>query len=145
MFPPSTKETFYVVFQPSDRPRLWDIFTPRAFTHVYVYKQVYFPKPSLTAARYCLKYEHLASFTEVDIYWANPREVADYLLKNTKTSSILRVSVEKTASNKYIPRGIITCVSSVKAILNLRAWWVVNPYQLWKHLINNGAEILEGK
>ena len=131
------------MFQASDVWRPWDIFSPPGFQHVWVFKQIYYPKPRLTANKYAIKFEWLTNGMHMDVWWAHPVDVAKYFLNEPQTTSILRYTVEKTPLLGYNPRGIMTCVSTVKPLLGLRAWWVMTPYQLWNHLIYNGAESME--
>lgn len=35
-----------------------------------------------------------------------------------------------------------TCVSVVKGVLGIRAWWVLTPYQLYKYLLKHGGQHL---
>ena len=34
-------------------------------------------------------------------------------------------------------RGILTCVSLTKFLLGVGAWWIVTPWQLYRHLVAN--------
>jgi len=46
----------------------------------------------------------------------------------------LVVRVENKTQKDYGLRGLITCVSVIKAAIGLNRWWIVTPYQLYKHL-----------
>ncbi|HKY44898.1 MAG TPA: hypothetical protein VJM50_17530, partial [Pyrinomonadaceae bacterium] len=46
-------------------------------------------------------------------------------------------------SGKYLPRGLLTCVSLTKALLSIGAWHVWTPEQLARWLLQNGGEIME--
>lgn len=37
------------------------------------------------------------------------------------------------------PRGLLTCVSVIKHLLGVRAWWIITPHQLYRHLEKQGA------
>jgi hypothetical protein len=39
-------------------------------------------------------------------------------------------------------RPFMTCVEAVKAALGLRAWWVLTPYALFRHLRRLGAQVV---
>ena len=32
------------------------------------------------------------------------------------------------------PRGLFTCVTAVKHLLGIRAWWIITPHQLYRYL-----------
>ena len=44
------------------------------------------------------------------------------------------VRVENKTQKDYGLRGLITCVSVIKAAIGLKRWWIVTPYQLYKYL-----------
>ncbi len=37
------------------------------------------------------------------------------------------------------PPGLLTCVSVIKHLLGVRAWWIITPHQLYRHLAKQGA------
>jgi hypothetical protein len=39
-------------------------------------------------------------------------------------------------------RPFMTCVEAVKAAIGLRAWWVLTPYALFRHLRRLGAHVV---
>lgn len=36
------------------------------------------------------------------------------------------------------PRGLLTCVTVVKHLLGIRAWWILTPHQLYRYLQQGG-------
>jgi hypothetical protein len=44
------------------------------------------------------------------------------------------VKVVNQSRKDYGLRGFISCVSVVKAAIGIKRWWIVTPYQLYKHL-----------
>ena len=39
-------------------------------------------------------------------------------------------------------RGPMTCVETVKALLGIRAWWIITPRQLYRRLRADGAKVV---
>ena len=134
----------YVVFQESV---LWDRvrwFTSPGYRHCWAFHSVWFPEKSLMADEYTLKMEVTSSRIDTAIWWADPATVADSFVALPDVTTILRVRVDIDDQIRYIPRGMLTCVSGVKALLGVRAWWVVTPKQLHNYLLGIGAEPHEG-
>lgn len=133
-----TSEILYVVFQRSDHFGPWNLLSPREFQHAWVFKQVYCPEPGLLSSKYTAKYE-LSSHANIEVWWYHPLDVAHHFLLSGVTA-VLRYSVKKIHLPRYLPRGIMTCVSAIKPLLGISAWWVWTPYQLYNHLLGKGAE-----
>lgn len=129
---------FYVVFQGAKEARFWDSWTDKGFRHCWAFHPVDFPAPGLMADQYCLKVEVAAKRIDTNCWWAPPDNVIEHFLKAGVTD-ILRVRVDIGGNSRYIPRGLLTCVSATKSLLGLRAWWVLSPLQLYAHLIRHGA------
>lgn len=55
------------------------------------------------------------------------------------------VPVDHDYQTDYIARGLLTCVSLVKAIIGVRAWYVWTPEHLARYLARAGATIIKGK
>lgn len=89
------------------------------------------------ADRYAMKVEVSESRISTEAWWADP----DVITKHFAPSviDILKVRVEIDDRVGYIPRGPLTCVSGIKALLGMQAWWVLTPLQLHKHLVRRGA------
>jgi hypothetical protein len=49
------------------------------------------------------------------------------------------LKLAKFENRSYPLRGVITCVSVVKAVVGLRAWMAITPRQLYRELIKQGA------
>ena len=50
------------------------------------------------------------------------------------------VLTEANQFNERFNTTILTCVTLIKQLLGVRNWWVQTPHQLYKYLLNNGAE-----
>lgn len=66
-----------------------------------------------------------------------PHEFAQQLYEHPEQRYRILV-IDRSTRFAYTIRGVITCVSVVKACLNLRGW-AITPKQLYKHLIKLGA------
>lgn len=51
--------------------------------------------------------------------------------------------VDLVPRREFVPRGLLTCVSVVKAVLGISAWFVLTPEHLARWMIRNGAQRLE--
>lgn len=63
-------------------------------------------------------------------------------LRGNRRWVVLRVEGDADKS-RFRLRGITTCVSLVKSIIGIRAWWVVTPEQLMLYLLGNGGEVVD--
>ena len=73
-----------------------------------------------------------------------PRKLVDMMLDEGYTAAIA-VPVDHDYQTDYIPRGLMTCVSVVKAIIGIRAWFVWTPEHLARYLLRSGAELIQRK
>lgn len=53
------------------------------------------------------------------------------------------VEVARYRAPRWYWRGLTTCVSSVKMLLGIRAWWVVTPDALYRWLLREGQREVE--
>lgn len=73
------------------------------------------------------------------------KSIEDYLEEALKNIPDMRACIKfksVTQSDNYRARGIITCISFVKAVLGLRGFFLVTPYQLFKKLKKMGGTVL---
>lgn len=73
-----------------------------------------------------------------------PLSLDSYLNKAEKTEdSKACVEIKSIrALDNFLPRGAITCVSVIKALLRIRGFFVITPYQLYKRLKKLGGVVL---
>lgn len=143
---PSARQRFtaFVVFQGAEHRRAWRIFTRRGWRHCFVVIPIYYPEPSLTADVYSLIINPITCFVRQDVIFMPPRDLVNQLLEQGYTAAVA-VPVDHDYKIEYIPRGLLTCVSLVKALIGVRAWYVWTPEHLARYLLRNGAELIKRK
>lgn len=104
----------------------------------------YYPAPSLTADCYSIIINPITFCIRVDMVWQRPRDLVDAMLADGYTAAFA-VPVDHDYKTDYIPRGLLTCVSVVKALLGIRAWHVWTPEQLATYLARRGCALIKGK
>lgn len=134
---------FYVVFAPSGFNRIWSVFCPTAYRHCWVFWPNYLGPPGLLTPKVTLKTESLSAMLDIDVWYQDPDEIARQFLKGA--TDILTLTLPYKSALRYTPRGLITCVSMVKAVMNLNAWWILTPRQLYIYLKQAGARSLKEK
>jgi hypothetical protein len=134
--------TAYVVFVGSENRNWWRFFLRRGWRHVYVILPAYYPKPGLSAVAYSQVINPWTDHVRSDVLFQSPRSVAEAALKEGATC-VISLPVDQKFSGKYLPRGLLTCVSLTKALLSVGAWHVWTPEQLARWLLRNGGELME--
>ena len=56
--------------------------------------------------------------------------------------ALILAANEPTTPDRPRLRGPMTCVELVKSLLGVRAWWVLTPRHLWRHLRAQGARVI---
>lgn len=134
--------TAFVVFQGAEHRRWWRIFTRRGWRHVFVVLPVYFPDNRLSAIQYSQIINPTMEHIRSDVIFEPPAKVCEAMLKDGATC-VIKLAVDQKFTGRYVPRGLLTCVSLVKALLSIDAWNLWTPEQLAKWLLMNGGELLE--
>jgi len=134
--------TAIAVFSGSENRRWWRIFLRRGWRHVYLIIPAYYPAPSLTADVYSQVINMWTDHVRCDVVWKSPRSLAETALTEGATCAIL-LPVDQKFTGRYLPRGLFTCVSMIKAMLSIGAWYVWTPEQLARWMLQNGGELLE--
>ncbi len=127
-----------VVFQGSDNLGPWQVFAPPGWRHCWIGIATYFPEPGLMANQWTKRIEPTTWGIDVDFHFISLSDAAQQAYRFGATS-VLKISVDTTPRRSYVPRGFLSCVSVLKAILGLRACWIVTPKQLHRFLRRNGA------
>lgn len=134
--------TAHVVFQGAEHRRFWRIFTRRGWRHVYVVLPVFFPEPGLSAIRYSQVINFWTDHVRSDVVFLTPDQVCQAALKDGATC-VISIPIDQKFTGRYVPRGLFTCVSMVKALLSIDAWHVWTPEQLATWLLRNGGRLME--
>jgi len=120
----------------------WRLWCRRGWRHVFVCLPVYYPEPSLTADEYTLAIDPRSYCIQPDVAFVPAREAAQHFLKEGATA-VIKVRVDRRGAPPYIPRGLQTCVSVVKSVLGVAAWYVWTPEHLARWLVKNGGQLIE--
>ncbi len=120
-------QTVYIVFADNpDAARVapwWvRIFTRPGFRHVYALQQQ-------TLGTVMLDPVGLS----VRVSWY-PIDAADAAARVAATPHHRVVRLDTTHPDAYRVRGLITCVSVVKAMAGVTGWRIITPYQLYRRL-----------
>lgn len=82
----------------------------------------------------------LAHYTDISVLAAAPgHEIAEFYLG---LGYRVAPTFVRNAVRRPLPPALFTCVEAVKRILGLRAWWIVTPFQLFKHLTKDQRGVL---
>lgn len=127
----------WVVFGPSSRTYPWDIFTRRDMAHCWVFWTRYIPYPGPLSTRLTMKAEHTPGGMYQDVTLSPPEAVLEAVMADEPTDVLqLRALVQRNRLRYF---GLLTCVTVVKAVLNLDAPWCLTPAQLHRRLLSMGA------
>jgi hypothetical protein len=69
-------------------------------------------------------------------------ELAREALKDGATC-VVKIAIDQKFTGAYVPRGLLTCVSLIKAALGLKAWFVWTPEHLARYLLRSGGSLIE--
>lgn len=142
MFPVTRKRfTAYVFFQGAEHRQWWKIYTRRGWRHVFIVLPVHRGN-SLVDPVYSLIINPLLWGIDAEVYFHPPWKLAQEALENGATC-VVKIAVDKRFDREYVPRGLLTCVSVVKALLGISAWFVWTPEHLARYLLRNGGQLVE--
>jgi len=131
----------WIVFQGADHRQFWRLFTKRGWRHCFVIVPAYNPAAGLMAGRNSVVIDPRTNHVSVDVLFMPPRDVVDHLLKEGAKCAI-KFRVDRRGLRDYVPRGILTCVSVIKAICGISAWYVWTPEHFARWLLRNGGELV---
>lgn len=132
--------TAHVVFQGAEHRRWWRAFTRRGWRHCYVILPAHRPGAGLFERPGSIIVNPWVSCLRIDYSDRPPADLIRDVLADGATCAI-SIPVDEKFTGRYVPRGLMTCVSLVKAIVGCKAWNVWTPEQLAKWLLRNGGEL----
>ena len=96
-------------------------------------------EPSLLAQWITIKVEATPARVHIDVYDGHPDERVFEAQVAPRTLDVLALTIDIGGREEYCPRGPLSCVSLVKAMLGV--WWptVITPRQLHRRLASLGA------
>jgi len=121
--------SYYVIaFTHQGSPRWWNRFLhPRAL-HVFALKW--------TGKHWVMVHPRIA-YLEVQVLEYDQESDLPEIVAKMEIDGLCRVNFNHLDTDRIrVPWlfGPWTCVSQIKALLGIRAWWVLTPRQLWLHL-----------
>lgn len=140
------RQRWYVVFASGVPGSFWNCFTRRGYGHCFAFREHWVEgQPGLLNTAFTLKVEMQQSYVDTDFWYATPAVVAEHYLRDEQVADVVRVDVDIDGRRGYIPRGMLSCVTVLKAVLQLRAWWVLTPRQLHQYLLLRGGSSLRSE
>ena len=135
--------TYYVLFRNARISDRWARrFTVPGLEHCSVLESVNYPGEGLSHVEYCIHTETCFGVTIQQIYWKNAEKMVAEKLAERRFTVVAVVKVDKRFSKRYIPFGLLTCVTIVKSLLGIHNLRVQTPQSLLRYLENNGALVV---
>lgn len=136
--------TAYVVFTGDGQWSFWSWFLDPGFTHCWMILPIDHDGPGLMGTKFSLKIEPLSWGIDTALWYASPDVVAATFAKLPQVSAIVSYTFETPQPEKTLQglRGLITCVSILKAhlgICNHRIW---TPKHLFGYILRNRGTII---
>jgi hypothetical protein len=144
MFPVTRRRlTAWVIFQGADHRRFWRIFTRRGWRHCLVILPIYRQDADqLRPDVWSQVINPMSWGVQAEVYFERPHVLAQMALEEGATC-VVKFPIDEKFDRDYVPRGLLTCVSMLKAILGVAAWYVWTPEHLARYLLRHGGKILE--
>lgn len=143
MFPVrKTRFTAYLIFSGAEHGIWWRMFTPRGFRHVQLIIPADGDRNLFDQSGQCIVVNATSYSVTVNLFDKRARELADDFL-DAGATMVLTWFVDVGFTREFIPRGFLTCVSIVKALIGVNVWYLITPDHLARWLIRNGAKRLE--
>ena len=119
--PLTLKADYYFAFGNSDFPHLWDIFTRKGFRHCCAFKWDGFN---------WLLVDPLGQGLDITILNYTSEDDVPSIFRQAGWT-VIRA---KTINDKFIFRGLMTCVTVCKQLVGIKACWGVTPWQLYNYI-----------
>jgi hypothetical protein len=117
---------WYIAFADTDVFHPWDVVTCKDFRHCFAFRWDGYN---------WILVDYIGSWLEVQVMpYYHEDDVPDIML----AKGFKIVYVRKHRRDKFILRGLMTCVSVMKHLLGIRSWWVITPKQLYNYLKRKG-------
>lgn len=127
--------TFYVIFEYTPYALSWDKFIFTKWKHCFILQDFDTTAVSINC---------LASFISVHNYEHKASILIDEYILRPDVLDIVKISLPLEATKKYTVRGMLNCVTLVKALLDIRKLFIFTPKQLYSHLLSLGGKSLKG-
>lgn len=134
----------YVLFRKSYLRAWWSRFTVPGLEHCSVIEEMDFANDGLASVDCFIYTDYCYGLLVHQIHWGDAREMIAKALSSCEITAVAVIEVEKSHQWGYIPFGLFTCVTIVKAVLGLRGWKIQTPQSLFRHLERRGVTIIRG-
>lgn len=143
MFPQTRKRfTAFVIFYGSEHDGFWRIFTGRGWRHCCVIIPSYPEGRDLMAPVHSIALNPLTWGIDVVHVDKHPLEVCRRELEEGATAAV-SIPIDLDMKRLYVPRGLLTCVSLIKAVLGMSGgWYVFTPKHLCRYLLRHGGKLI---
>ena len=134
--------TVFVVFQESSYSRFWRCWCEPGFVHCWAFHEKPTESQGLMTHQWTQVFDPLGRFINCDFWFMDPQDVKAHYIQEPMVSDVVRINILYQTDGGVTFRGVGSCVSLIKAYLNIKAWWVLTPRQLWYYLLrNNGVSL----
>jgi hypothetical protein len=121
-----------VVFGDTGDAHWFDCFTRPGFRHVWLL---------VADDRFGGTLELLTGYDMFAVRWS-PHDIARVAADLVEAHCGLALVGECRIGNPAPARPFLSCVEIAKHALGVRAWWILTPFQLYRHLRARGAQVL---
>lgn len=121
----NTTKNLYVVFCKGGHDLWWKRWLKEGFGHVYIVQR------SLGGEFWIIAdpmLSHLDLRLEMVVDYPHIRILVG------PWAVVLPVKAKIDGSHQRVGFALISCVEIAKAVLGIKKWWIVTPWQLYKHL-----------
>ena len=132
---PIKHRTFYVVFTDSQHLRPWHLFNYGDWKHCWLFCP--------TSNNKVIRINALSTYADLDYWDGSPEEVAQEFICEPNVVDIVKITLPLVKKVSYNVRGILNCVTIVKAFMGLNCWWIMTPQQLHRFLKRKGGRSLK--
>ncbi len=135
------KVTAYVIFQGSPMRTFWRFFTCPGYRHVFVLLPIKAnPKAGLLGKKWTLWIEPVGWGLAFEVLYEAPNKIAERMVRTGEATEAISYPLSLPPKRAYIPRGLWSCVTTVKAVLGLQSWMIITPLRLAEYLRRNGGK-----
>lgn len=122
-------ETYYIVFTNAKHNGAFLRHLKKGFQHVFAVKKSF-------GKKFWIAVNPMTDYMLVDIIPTRDYPlIRDVLVDKTATVLECEVTIREKKGHRI---HFISCVETIKALLGIRAFWVITPYQLYKYLKKGG-------
>lgn len=120
----TSKTKLYLVYEEKKEGLWWQKYLKKGYKHVFA---VHFD------GLFWIKMDFTIGYTDYSVLPFDYRDTIKHVLEGR---DMTYQYVEAWRKPRYRVRLLFapwTCVELMKSLLGIRAWWVITPYQLFKH------------